>query len=227
MLQVPAMAPTRSSTCTVTHIDHYTTSFNFAQTNFAAVWLRKGWNLVTNSAVTDVQSGGLNFITGGGYTRSDVSLGEWMLARNSVFIGHTQQPDENTYALDVGPFNNLSGLPCDNTAGLGKGPLRICGGRCQLQSPALPRSEAAQHLRRSSQQADNGYININAAKVDDCSASPGGTCWNSKIPLAWNFGVLQRPDHVRVLHSERRHRLEAAKRVLLSAGVPLERSVLR
>jgi hypothetical protein len=40
------------------------------------VWLRKGWDLVTNSAITDTETGGLNFITGGGYTRADVSLGE-------------------------------------------------------------------------------------------------------------------------------------------------------
>lgn len=40
------------------------------------MWLRKGWDLVTNSAITDTETGGLNFITGGGYTRADVSLGE-------------------------------------------------------------------------------------------------------------------------------------------------------
>ena len=77
--------------CAITHLDHYTTSFNFAQTNFSAVWLRKGWDLVTNSAITDALQGGLNFVTGGGYTRSDVGQGEWQLARNNVFIGHTQK----------------------------------------------------------------------------------------------------------------------------------------
>ncbi len=98
-------------TCAVTHLDHYTSSFSFAQTNFAAIWLRKGWNLVTNTAVTDVQTGGLNFITGGGYTRSDVNLGEWMVARNTVLVGHTQKFDEpggNPFASDVGPFNKES-----------------------------------------------------------------------------------------------------------------------
>ncbi len=89
-------------TCTVTKLDHYTTSFNYAQTNFAAVWLRKGWDLFSNGAVTDVQTGGLNFITGGGYTRSDVNLGEWLLARNTVLIGHTQD-GKNPFASPLGP----------------------------------------------------------------------------------------------------------------------------
>jgi hypothetical protein len=182
------------STCTVTHIDRYTTSFNFAQTNFAAVWLRKGWNLVTNSAFTDVQSGGLNFITGGGYTRSDVSLGEWMLARNSVFIGHTQQPDENSFALDVGPFNSLSGLSCDSTGGSAKDHCEYADGGVSFNLPPFPGQKLLNIYDGPSQQDMNGYININAAKIDDCSASPGGTCWKSKVPLAWNFGVLHNQD---------------------------------
>ena len=76
--------------CTVTAIDHFTTSFNWAQTNFAALWLRPQWYLVSNSAITDVQNGGLTFISGGGYTDSDEVPGYWALAHKTVFIGSTQ-----------------------------------------------------------------------------------------------------------------------------------------
>ena len=74
----------------VTILDHYTSSFHWAETNFAAIWLRPQWYLVTNSVLTDVQNGGLTFVTGGGYSASDVINGHWALARKSVFIGHTQ-----------------------------------------------------------------------------------------------------------------------------------------
>ena len=57
--------------CAVTVLDRFTTSFNWAQTNFGAIWLRPLWNLVLNSAITDALNGGLSFVTGGGYTRSD------------------------------------------------------------------------------------------------------------------------------------------------------------
>ena len=187
----PCDAADTFSTCAVTHLDHYTSSFNFAQTNFAAVWLRKGWNLVTNSAFTDVQSGGLNFITGGGYTRSDVSLGEWMVARNSVFIGHTQDPDENSYALDVGPFNGLSGLSCDNKGTSGRDHCEYAAGGVSFNLPIFPGQKLLNIYDGPSQQANNGYININVSKVEDCASSSEGNCWKSKIPLAWNFGVLQ------------------------------------
>src|SRR5208283_1097727 len=43
--------------CAATVLDRYTTSFNWAQTNFSAVWLRPKWFLVSNSAITDVQTG--------------------------------------------------------------------------------------------------------------------------------------------------------------------------
>ena len=45
---------TAPSNCMITAIDHYTTSFNWAQTNYGAIWLRSQWYLFTNSAVTDV-----------------------------------------------------------------------------------------------------------------------------------------------------------------------------
>ena len=78
--------------CMVTVLDRYTSSFNWADTNFAAVWLRQFWYVLANSAITDVQNGGLTFVTGGDYTRSSVIDGYWSVAAKSVFVGHTQ-PD--------------------------------------------------------------------------------------------------------------------------------------
>ena len=49
--------------CTVTVLDHYTSSFHWADTNFAAIWLRPFWYVLVNSALTDVQNGGLTFVT--------------------------------------------------------------------------------------------------------------------------------------------------------------------
>lgn len=177
------------SACTVTYLDHYTTSFNFAQTNFAAIWLRKGWDLFTNGAVTDIQTGGLNFITGGGYTRSDVSVGEWLLARNTVLIGHSQPPAENPFALNVGPFNSSSELGCDNSPANGTDHCEYGDGGVSFNLPAFPGQKLLNIYDGPSQQQDNAYLNINAATISDCM--PTGSCTNSKVPLAWNLGVLQ------------------------------------
>lgn len=176
--------------CTVTHLDHYTTSFNFAQTNFAAVWLRKGWDLFTNGAVTDIQSGGLNFITGGGYTRSDVAVGEWLLARNTVLIGHTQPPAQNPYASEVGPFNSTSGLGCDNTSQQATDHCEYADGGMSFNLPVFPGQKLVNIYDGPSQQVDNAYFNINETPISDCTVS-NGTCLTSKVPLAWNLGLLQ------------------------------------
>ncbi|HEY3838038.1 MAG TPA: chitobiase/beta-hexosaminidase C-terminal domain-containing protein, partial [Bryobacteraceae bacterium] len=108
---------TNEAGCVVTTLDHYTTSFNWAQKNFAAVWLRGWWYLLRDSAVTDVQSGGLTFVTGGGYTRSDAAQGFWNLSQRVLFVGNTQPNNaatgvpENPYASNAGPFNP-DGLKC-------------------------------------------------------------------------------------------------------------------
>ncbi len=176
-------------TCTVTQLDHYTTSFNFSQTNFSAVWLRKGWDLVTNSAITDTQTGGLNFITGGGYTRSDVNLGEWLLARNSVFIGHTQpsRSDDtkaNPYAEDVGPFNKFSGLKCDDSS---RDHCAYAHGGVSFNLNPFPGQKLLNIYDGPSHQSHNAYLDINIAKLD---CKPGEDCSKDPIPYGRNNGVL-------------------------------------
>ena len=111
--QQKACSTTNEANCVITNIDHFTTSFNWMATNFAAVWLRPLWYLFINSAITDVQNGGITFVTGGGYTKSDVINGHWALARKDVFIGHTQdEAASKGFASEVGPFNPTTMLKC-------------------------------------------------------------------------------------------------------------------
>jgi hypothetical protein len=100
----------------VTVLDHYTSSFHWAEGNVSAIWLRGQWYLLTNSVISDVQNGGLTFVSGGDYTHSSVIPGYWALAQSSVFIGHTQPQDaDHAFALDAGPFNDKTKPPltCD------------------------------------------------------------------------------------------------------------------
>lgn len=103
--------------CEVTTIDHFTSSFTWAQKNFASVWLRGWWYLLRDSAITDVQSAGLTFVTGGGYTRSDAAQGFWNLSQRVLFVGNTQPIEPatgvpaNPAASNAGPFNPY-GLSC-------------------------------------------------------------------------------------------------------------------
>ncbi len=176
-------------TCTVTKLDRYTTSFNYAQTNFAAIWLRKGWDLFSNGTVTDAQSGGLNFITGGGYTRSDVNLGEWLVARNTVLIGKSQD-NSNPFASEVGPFNKDSHLACDNTYDEAHNYCAYADGGVSFNLPIFPGQKLLNVYDGPSQQDSNAYLNIKASTIDDCEVT-GGTCSTSQVPLAWNLGMLQ------------------------------------
>ncbi len=109
--------------CAVTVLDRYTTSFNWAQKNFSAIWMRPFWSLVIDSVITDPQAAGLNFVTSGDYSKASVPDGFWALARKSAFIGGTQwknpQSDlqNNPYASNAGPFNPFTdggskGLSC-------------------------------------------------------------------------------------------------------------------
>jgi hypothetical protein len=105
-------------------LDHFTTSFNWAPTNFAAIWLRGWWFLLDNSAITDVQNAGLTFISGGGYTRSDAAQGFWSVLKNGVLVGNTQPNlssgfPANPFASNAGPFNPATyklGLQCSSSS---------------------------------------------------------------------------------------------------------------
>jgi len=170
--------------CMVTVIDQYTTSFQWAETNFAALWLRPQWYLVSNSFITDVVNAGLTFVTGGGYTDSDAPRGHWALAYRTAFIGQTQKPGTpaaTAFTSDMSPFNNQTGsLKCATGAGEGNRCISLKDG------VSFPRSNfgVGQRLFNiydgPAYQSSNAYLNITKATVGcNPSPNPGG---NSNCP---------------------------------------------
>src|SRR5262249_43134906 len=87
--------PGNQTNCLPNIINDFTTSFNYSQFNFAAIWLRGRWHLVSNSFISDVQNAGLTFLSGGDYTHASAIPGLWELAFKTVFAGQTQPQDKN------------------------------------------------------------------------------------------------------------------------------------
>lgn len=179
--------------CAVTVLDRFTTAFNFTETNFAAIWLRLQWYLVINSAISDVQNGGITFVTGGGYTDSDTIPGHWAMARKSVFIGNTQTatPTDSyvsPYASNGGPFNPDSPLRCATQVHT---PAKV-GNFCLSAADNLTMPLSAFGVNQRlfniydgpAYQDSNAYLNIKKTVLNDCA--PGGNCSQS----AWMYGIL-------------------------------------
>ena len=208
--------------CAVTVLDHFTSSFHWAQTNFAAIWLRPQWYLVDNSVLTDVQNGGLSFITSGTYDRSAVVEGDWAVVRTSVFIGNTQKEGTNSYASNLTPFQHTfapeDGLPCQN----GRQPSLMCANANEGVSLPIDNFAVGQRLFNiydgPAYQESNIYLDISTA---DCKE-----CVYSRMP-----GIRKQTTTVDksslLLPAQCGHRMEAAQRLLLSALLPLEQPVLR
>lgn len=175
--------------CAVNVIDHYTTSFHWAETNFSAVWLRSpAWFLFTDSVVSDVQNGGLTFVTGGGYSRSDAMEGFWSLARKSVFIGKTQEG--NTFAASRGPFTgnpDADGKVVSNCLGMGKNCVSFDG---QISMP-LSGWAVNQRLFNiydgPSMQESNAYLDIQPTVCPAEPTQPGECDWRK-----WMYGAEPR-----------------------------------
>lgn len=154
--------------CMVTVLDHYTTSFNWAAFNYAAIWLRPQWYLVTDSVITDVQQAGLTMVTGGGYSASDVVPGHWALVQKSAFIGETQ-PD-NPYASRGSAFNP-AGLQCAVDASNNR-PKNYC--LSVDEGVSIQTSNWGMYQRLFSvydgpaYQDSNAYLNIRKLRIDDC-----------------------------------------------------------
>jgi hypothetical protein len=103
--------------CAVSIFSHYTTSFNWAEANFSAIWLRGGWLMFDHGFVSDVLGAGITEVSGGDYARANLPIGYWALTSNSIFVGQTQ-PD-NKYAavtLPVGCSREGGDRLCVNTA---------------------------------------------------------------------------------------------------------------
>ncbi|MGH7815740.1 MAG: hypothetical protein ACREQI_17265 [Candidatus Binataceae bacterium] len=187
------------SNCAVNVIDRFTTSFNWAQINFAAIWLRQYWYLVINSVITDSLHGGLSFVSGGDYTKSSAPPGYWALAKKSVFIGTTQAG--NPYASNAGPYNNgplvtNPGISC-GTQSNGVFP----GNRCVSKNDgvAYPLDNySAQRLFSiydgPAYEESNAYLDITKSTLAGCTSSLGiglnPDCTNS-YPATRVAGVMR------------------------------------
>ena len=181
---VPKCANGATENCMVTVLDRYTSSFHWAQFNFAAIWLRPQWYLVTNSVLSDVQNAGLTFVTGGDYTGSNFIPGQWMLARKNAFIGNSQDNESNPYASHAGPFNP-DGLEC------GAGPLDRCYSKAEGISMPLSGFANFQHLFSiydgPAYQETNAYLDITKTSITDCpSPNVNQQCNDSK----WMYGKV-------------------------------------
>ena len=166
----------------VTVLDRYTSAFHWAQGNFSAVWLRPQWYLVINSVLSDVQSAGLSFVTGGDYTASNFIPGQWMLARKNVFIGNTQK--NNPYASNAGPFSP-GGLACAD------GATNRCYSKAEGISMPLNAFSNFQRLFSiydgPAYQETNAYLDITTTPITDCPApNPNQQCNNSQ----WMYGKV-------------------------------------
>ena len=110
---VAKCASSNEANCDVVVLDKFTTAFNSAETNFAAIWMRSLWSLAVDSVVADPQNAGLNFVTSGGYDAASVFPGYWGLVRQTAFIGSSQWQNSqykdglaaNPYTSNAGPFN--------------------------------------------------------------------------------------------------------------------------
>ncbi|HML94771.1 MAG TPA: pentapeptide repeat-containing protein [Thermodesulfobacteriota bacterium] len=180
----PTCSAVNRKDCMVAVLDKFTTAFNWAQTNFSAIWLRPQWYLVINSVVSDSQSAGLTFVTGGDYTQSNFLPGMWQLARQNVFIGNTQSG--NPYASNIGPVNKDTTLTCENHSSGG-----VVANYCLLKDEGISfqLTSFANNQRMfniydgPSFEDSNAFLNIKKTVIDDCkptSQGGNGNCFPSK-----------------------------------------------
>lgn len=184
----PVCTPGDRKNCIVAVLDRFTTAFNWAETNFSAIWLRPRWYLVINSVISDVQNAGLTFVTGGDYTESNFFPGQWQLARQSVFIGQTQP--NNPLASAAGPVNKGTSLKCeDQTNGV------VVNNYCLLRDEgiSIPLSNYANNQRMfniydgPSFEDSNAFLDIKKSVIDDCTVGQGSCSSNKsmygRVPL--------------------------------------------
>jgi hypothetical protein len=175
----PSCGKGETINCAVNVIDSYTSSFHWAQQNFAAVWLRTYWFLFTNSALTDVLNGGLTMVSGGSWDQ--VINRYWALTRKSVFIGQTQDDNESIYAQNWGPVNpNSSGiLSCQG--GSPASYCRVLDQNGNDEGVVIPADNFSVYQRLYNiydgpvYQEANAFLNIKKRLVTGCS---GGGCGN-------------------------------------------------
>ncbi len=190
-----------------TVIDHFSTSFNWAQLNFASVLVRGWWYLLSNSSITDVQNGGLQMVTGGGYTRSDVAQGFWNLSSHNLLVGNTQPiiptakdggvPD-NPFASNAGPFNPYAlGADCPFNS-------LFCNSYAQgiaFENAGFSNSQRLFNIYDGPTFEDSDAFTdihtLNIGSLGSCKSDPAaeGSCTALNWMNAYTSGVLQSPNN--------------------------------
>jgi|GEM_PF-7000917 len=104
----PAGASNNNASCVATVVDRFTTSFNWPQQNFGAIWLRPWSWVVVNGAVTDQLFGGLGFVSGGSWDQ--VLNRQLAIVKDSIFVGSTHPSDSEagTNGPDMSHITNCS-----------------------------------------------------------------------------------------------------------------------
>lgn len=202
------------NSCAVTVLDRYTSAFNWTETNFSAIWLRRAFFTVINSAITNVLNAGLTFVTGGDYTQSSLLPGNFMLAANNVFIGNTEEG--NPFSSNGGPFSQ-GGLSCENPISDNNYCLSVSEGI------SMPLSNFGMNQRLfniydgPASQASNAYLDITKTKIVDCTPAKNGVCSDSD----WMYGrVLGVPRDVQeVIDGNEVNRVVGDTCVLPNAGI--------
>ena len=85
--------------CSATIFRNFVTAFNYAPHNFASIWLRNAWFVLTGGVVSDQTLGGVSIVTGGDF--QGFKAGFWSVVEHTVFMGQSQQ-----YST---PFNSVFG----------------------------------------------------------------------------------------------------------------------
>lgn len=88
------------NSCLAQIMDRFTTSFNWAQINVGAVWLRPWSWVVLNSAITDQLYGGLGFVSGGSWDQ--VLPRQLAIVKDSIFVGSVSPSDPKAGANGPG-----------------------------------------------------------------------------------------------------------------------------
>jgi hypothetical protein len=189
---LPPCGKGQTQNCAVNVIDSYTSSFHWAQQNYAAIWLRTFWFLFTNSALTDVLNGGLTMVSGGSWDQ--VINKYWALTRKSVFIGNTQTDKENIYAQNRGPVNSDTSEKLVCMPGTPASYCRVQDGQGNDEGIVIPADNFSVYQRLYNiydgpvYQESNAFLNIKKREVTGCS---GGTCTEKNF-LYWRTpGILK------------------------------------
>ena len=136
-------------------------------------------------------------VTGGGYTRSDNAIGNWLVGLRDVYVGQTQKPagaEEKFYASNVGPVTP-QGITCDN----GTNPQGYCLSAANGISFTLTPFNSGQRMFNiydgPSFQDSSAYLNIKdwsyLDRTPDKRSSGDGVCDDSKYMNGHTIGLLQ------------------------------------